>query len=78
MGLSDAKDCGKMRALERLMASWLSHGDKVLLFSHSVRMLDILFLRTKVITFQDSMALCRQDCASLLLMTATQFPASRY
>ncbi|CAO2813141.1 unnamed protein product [Amaranthus hypochondriacus] len=42
MGLSDAKDCGKMRTLERLMASWISHGDKVLLFSYSVRMLDIL------------------------------------
>uniref|UniRef100_A0A803MZ19 Helicase C-terminal domain-containing protein n=1 Tax=Chenopodium quinoa TaxID=63459 RepID=A0A803MZ19_CHEQI len=42
MGLSEAKDCGKMRVLERFMASWLSHGDKVLLFSHSVRMLDIL------------------------------------
>lgn len=42
MGLSDVKHCGKMRALERLMSSWISHGDKVLLFSHSVRMLDIL------------------------------------
>ncbi|KNA16495.1 hypothetical protein SOVF_088640 isoform A [Spinacia oleracea] len=42
MGLSEAKDCGKMRVLDRLMASWLAHGDKVLLFSHSVRMLDIL------------------------------------
>ncbi|KMT02398.1 hypothetical protein BVRB_9g205110 isoform A [Beta vulgaris subsp. vulgaris] len=53
MGLSDAKDCGKMRALERLMASWRSHGDKVLLFSHSVRMLDILekFLTRKGYSF---------------------------
>ncbi|KAF5481306.1 hypothetical protein F2P56_001968 [Juglans regia] len=42
MGLSDAKHCGKMRALEKLMLSWASHGDKVLLFSYSVRMLDIL------------------------------------
>ncbi|KAG6722626.1 hypothetical protein I3842_03G170000 [Carya illinoinensis] len=42
MGLSDAKHCGKMRALEKLMLSWVSHGDKVLLFSYSVRMLDIL------------------------------------
>ncbi|KAH9608995.1 hypothetical protein KSS87_022694 [Heliosperma pusillum] len=42
MGLSDVKHCGKMKALERLMTSWISHGDKVLLFSHSVRMLDIL------------------------------------
>ncbi|CDP14808.1 unnamed protein product [Coffea canephora] len=40
--LSNAKHCGKMRALEKLMFSWLSLGDKVLLFSYSVRMLDIL------------------------------------
>lgn len=37
MGLSDVKDCGKMRALEKLLFSWISHGDKVLLFSYSVR-----------------------------------------
>ncbi|KAL5573518.1 hypothetical protein UlMin_023115 [Ulmus minor] len=42
MGLSDVKNCGKMRALEKLLLSWMSHGDKVLLFSYSVRMLDIL------------------------------------
>ncbi|GAA0186532.1 damaged DNA-binding protein [Lithospermum erythrorhizon] len=42
MGLSDVKHCGKMRALEKLMISWASHGDKILLFSYSVRMLDIL------------------------------------
>ncbi|KAM4093428.1 hypothetical protein ACB094_06G115400 [Castanea mollissima] len=42
MGLSDVKHCGKMRALEKLMLSWVSHGNKVLLFSYSVRMLDIL------------------------------------
>nr|XP_027061530.1 switch 2-like isoform X1 [Coffea arabica] len=42
MGLSNVKHCGKMRALEKLMFSWLSRGDKVLLFSYSVRMLDIL------------------------------------
>lgn len=42
MGLSDVKHCGKMRALEKLLSSWLSMGDKVLLFSYSVRMLDIL------------------------------------
>lgn len=42
MGLSDAKHCGKMRALEKLMFSWISQGDKILLFSYSVRMLDIL------------------------------------
>ncbi|KAL9153798.1 hypothetical protein ABFS82_10G072000 [Erythranthe guttata] len=42
MGMSDVKHCGKMRALERLMHSWISMGDKILLFSYSVRMLDIL------------------------------------
>ncbi|KAL0732282.1 hypothetical protein Bca4012_008491 [Brassica carinata] len=42
MDLSDVKHCGKMRALEKLMASWISKGDKILLFSYSVRMLDIL------------------------------------
>ncbi|XP_023645518.1 switch 2 isoform X2 [Capsella rubella] len=42
MDLSDVKHCGKMRALEKLMASWISKGDKILLFSYSVRMLNIL------------------------------------
>lgn len=42
MTLSDAKNCGKMRALEKLMTSWAKKGDKILLFSYSVRMLDIL------------------------------------
>ena len=37
MGLSDVKHCGKMRALEKLLFSWNSQGDKVLLFSYSVR-----------------------------------------
>lgn len=37
MGLSDVKHCGKMRALEKLMFSWISKGDKILLFSYSVR-----------------------------------------
>ncbi|KAM7495098.1 hypothetical protein LguiB_029707 [Lonicera macranthoides] len=42
MGLSAVEHCGKMRALEKLMLSWISRGDKILLFSYSVRMLDIL------------------------------------
>ncbi|KAJ8764705.1 hypothetical protein K2173_007794 [Erythroxylum novogranatense] len=42
MELSEVKNCGKMRALEKLMFSWVSQGDKILLFSYSVRMLDIL------------------------------------
>lgn len=37
MGLSDVEHCGKMRALEKLMLSWVSKGDKILLFSYSVR-----------------------------------------
>lgn len=37
MGLSDVKHCGKMRALEKLLFSWISQGDKILLFSYSVR-----------------------------------------
>ncbi|CAK9314757.1 unnamed protein product [Citrullus colocynthis] len=42
MALSDVRHCGKMRALEKLFTSWTSQGDKILLFSYSVRMLDIL------------------------------------
>ncbi|KAF7822971.1 Switch 2 [Senna tora] len=42
MGLSDVQHCGKMRALEKLFFTWISQGDKILLFSYSVRMLDIL------------------------------------
>ncbi|XP_019230341.1 PREDICTED: switch 2 isoform X2 [Nicotiana attenuata] len=42
LGLSNVEHCGKMRALEKLMSSWVSQGDKILLFSYSVRMLDIL------------------------------------
>ncbi|KAK4342339.1 hypothetical protein RND71_038155 [Anisodus tanguticus] len=42
LGLSDVEHCGKMRALEKLMSSWVLQGDKILLFSYSVRMLDIL------------------------------------
>ncbi|KAJ3678039.1 hypothetical protein LUZ60_001842 [Juncus effusus] len=42
MGLSDSMHCGKMRALERLLSIWAPQGDKILLFSYSVRMLDIL------------------------------------
>lgn len=37
MGLSDVTNCGKMRALNKLMHSWISKGDKILLFSYSVR-----------------------------------------
>ncbi|CAK9218070.1 unnamed protein product [Sphagnum troendelagicum] len=42
LGLSDAQHCGKMQTLEILLADWLRQGDKVLLFSYSVKMLDIL------------------------------------
>ncbi|GFP78776.1 switch 2 [Phtheirospermum japonicum] len=36
MGVSDVRHCGKMRALDKLMHSWISMGDKILLFSYSV------------------------------------------
>ncbi|KAI3802251.1 hypothetical protein L1987_30381 [Smallanthus sonchifolius] len=39
MGLSDVEHCGKMRALEKLMSSWILHGDKILLFSYSVTLI---------------------------------------
>ncbi len=37
LGLSDAQHCGKMQTLEILLADWLCQGDKVLLFSYSVK-----------------------------------------
>ncbi|WCJ30799.1 switch 2 [Euphorbia peplus] len=42
MELSEIQHCGKMRALDKLMSAWAAQGDKLLLFSYSVRMLDIL------------------------------------
>ncbi|EFJ05584.1 hypothetical protein SELMODRAFT_40953, partial [Selaginella moellendorffii] len=42
LGLSDSQNCGKMLALKNLLSKWTSQGDKVLLFSYSVRMLGIL------------------------------------
>lgn len=38
MALSDVRHCGKMRALEKLFSSWATQGDKILLFSYSVRL----------------------------------------
>ena len=40
--VSDATNCGKLLALERLLAIWHKAADKVLLFSCSTRLLDIL------------------------------------
>lgn len=37
IGVSDVRHCGKMRTLERLLHSWILAGDKILLFSYSVR-----------------------------------------
>ncbi|KAH7518654.1 hypothetical protein FEM48_Zijuj09G0193900 [Ziziphus jujuba var. spinosa] len=37
VGISDAKHCGKMRALEKLLCSWVLQGEKVPLFSYLVR-----------------------------------------
>ena len=39
---SHATGCGKMKALERLLRIWKGNGSKVLLFSYSTQMLDIL------------------------------------
>ena len=40
--VSDSTNCGKLLALERLLAIWHKAADKVLLFSCSTRLLDIL------------------------------------
>lgn len=50
LSLSSAEHCGKMAAIEQLLPLWAAQRDKVLLFSHSTRMLDILekFVTRKV------------------------------
>lgn len=50
MGLSDAEHCGKMRALERLLSLWTQQGDKILLFSYSVRFVMPLHLLCSIIS----------------------------
>lgn len=48
--LSNSAFCGKWRVLSKLLAFWHSNGDKVLVFSHSVRLLKLLqylFQRTQ-------------------------------
>eukprot|EP00976_Prorocentrum_cordatum_P036250 738070-Prorocentrum_minimum.AAC.2 len=42
LSLSSTEHCGKMKALDQLLTIWRSQGDKVLVFSHSTRMLDII------------------------------------
>ena len=51
--VSSAKHCGKMLALEKLLALWHGQNDKVILFSFSTRLLDILekFLTRKGYVF---------------------------
>ncbi|CAI5975877.1 unnamed protein product [Closterium sp. NIES-65] len=51
--LGSSEHCGKLRALDRLLNQWCGSGDKVLLFSHSVKMLDVLqrFLEARGISF---------------------------
>ncbi|CAI5463945.1 unnamed protein product [Closterium sp. Yama58-4] len=51
--LGSSAHCGKLRALDRLLKQWCGSGDKVLLFSHSVKMLDVLqrFLEARGISF---------------------------
>jgi DNA excision repair protein ERCC-6-like 2 len=40
--LADSKFCGKWRVLKKLLNFWYENSDKVLIFSHSVRLLRIL------------------------------------
>lgn len=40
--LADSKFCGKWRILKKLLSFWYENSDKVLIFSHSVRLLRIL------------------------------------
>ncbi|KKY39516.1 putative dna repair protein rad26 [Diaporthe ampelina] len=40
--LADSKYCGKWRILKKLLSFWYENSDKVLIFSHSVRLLRIL------------------------------------
>lgn len=40
--LADSKFCGKWRVLKKLLSFWYENSDKVLIFSHSVRLLRIL------------------------------------
>lgn len=40
--LVDSKFCGKWRVLKKLLSFWYENSDKVLIFSHSVRLLRIL------------------------------------
>ncbi|GBF92726.1 hypothetical protein Rsub_05095 [Raphidocelis subcapitata] len=42
MQLTDTEHCGKMSVLLSLLAIWHSQNDKVLVFSHRVRMLKII------------------------------------
>ncbi|KAL4954047.1 P-loop containing nucleoside triphosphate hydrolase protein [Aspergillus filifer] len=42
MNYADAEYCGKWKVLRRLLKWWHSNGDKVLVFSHSVRLLKML------------------------------------
>lgn len=42
LNLSQSEFCGKWRVLKRLLNFWHQNGDKVLVFSHSVRLLKLL------------------------------------
>lgn len=61
MGLSDIEHCGKMRALEKLLLSWTSHSDKILLFSYSVRYRSFLKLFKPL--YEGSVCEIQQDWA---------------
>ncbi|KAK9804888.1 hypothetical protein WJX72_010344 [[Myrmecia] bisecta] len=42
LSVSNSDNCGKMLALEKLLELWKGKGNKVLIFSHSVKMLKII------------------------------------
>lgn len=48
--LANAEFCGKWRVLKKLLKLWHTNGDKVLVFSHSVRLLKMLGLLFKTTT----------------------------
>lgn len=50
MHYANVQFCGKWRVLRRLLEFWYSAGDKVLVFSHSVRLLKMLLLLFKTTT----------------------------
>ncbi|KAM0720392.1 hypothetical protein Q7P37_004528 [Cladosporium fusiforme] len=53
----DVNFCGKWRILKKLLKLWHDNGDKVLVFSYSVRLLDMLTMLFKMTTSYNSTSL---------------------